>query len=117
MYTDADKDIKNEMDKVFGLLFKKYRTSLNCTQAEVAEKLGISEKYVSRVETGIGGISKETLAKYVNILGITPNLFYKEFVTHPRVKKEIEVSEALSELSLEKLEVILEIAKMLKDLS
>ena len=109
-------EVKSEMDRVFGQLLKQYRNRLNYTQAEMAEKLGISEKYVSRVETGIGGISKETLAKYINLLGISPNVIYKEFVTHPKVKKEIEVSEKLSELSTDKLEIILEMAKMLKDL-
>ena len=109
-------EVKSEMDKVFGTLLKQYRNKLGYTQAEMSEKLGISEKYVSRVETGIGGISKETLAKYVNILGISPNLIYKDFVTNPQVKKEIEVSEALAGLSLEKLDMILQLAKMLKDL-
>lgn len=109
-------DVKSEMDKVFGAILKQYRNKLNYTQAEMSEKLGISEKYVSRVETGIGGISKETLAKYMNILGISPNTMYKEFINNPKVKKEIEVSEKISELSMEKLEIILELAKMLKDL-
>ena len=109
-------EVKSEMDRVFGSILKQYRNKMDYTQADMAEKLGISEKYVSRVETGIGGISKETLAKYVNILGITPNLFYKEFVTNPRIKKEIEVSEKLAELSTDKLEVVLQMAKMLKDL-
>lgn len=58
-------EVKSEMDKVFGMILKKYRLELNLTQAEMSEKLGISEKYVSRVETGMGGISKETLAKYM----------------------------------------------------
>lgn len=109
-------EVKSEMDKVFGQLLKQYRKKMHLTQAEMSEKLGISEKYVSRVETGIGGINKETLTKCMNILGISPNTMYKEFITHPEVKKEIEVSEALSELSTDKLEVILEMAKMLKDL-
>ena len=109
-------EVKSEMDRAFGSILKQYRNKMDYTQADMAEKLGISEKYVSRVETGIGGISKETLAKYINILGITPNLFYKDFVTNPIVKKEIEVSETLAELSPEKLEVVLEMAKMIKDL-
>ena len=108
--------VKSEMDRVFGSILKQYRNRLSYTQADMAEKLGISEKYVSRVETGIGGISKETLAKYMNILGISPNIMYKEFINNPRVKKEIEVSEKISELSTEKLEIILEMTKMLKDL-
>lgn len=109
-------EVKSEMDRIFGSILKQYRNKMDFTQSEMAEKLGISEKYVSRVETGIGGISKETLAKYMNILGISPNFMYKEFINNPRVKKEIEVSEKISELSTEKLEIILEMAKMLKDL-
>ena len=109
-------EVKSEMDRVFGSILKQYRNRLYYTQAEMAEKVGISEKYVSRVETGIGGINKETLTKCMNILGITPNLMYKEFINNPRVKKEIEVSEKISELSTEKLEIILEMTKMLKDL-
>ena len=109
-------EVKSEMDRVFGSILKQYRRRAGLTQAEMAEKLGISEKYVSRIETGIGGISKETLAKYMNILGVSPNTMYREFVTNPDVKKEIEVSETLSELSADKLEIVLQIAKMLKDL-
>jgi len=109
-------EVKSEMDKVFGSILKNYRTRLKLTQAEMSEKLDISEKYVSRIETGTGGISKETLAKYMNILGISPNTIYKEFINHPRVKTEIEVSEKLSELSPEKLEVILEMINLIKNL-
>ena len=52
----------------------------------------------------------------MNILGISPNVMYKEFIKNPKVQQEIEISESLSELSTEKLELILEIAKKLKDL-
>lgn len=109
-------EVKSEMDKVFGMILKKHRLELNLTQAEISEKLGISEKYVSRVETGTGGISKETLAKYMNLLGISPNKMYKEFINNPRVKTEIEVSEQISSLSEEKLQIILEMTRLLKDL-
>ncbi len=109
-------EVKSEMDKVFGMILKEYRMQLNLTQAEMSEKLGISDKYVSRVETGMGGISKETLAKYMNILGISPNKMYKEFINNPRIKTEIEVSEQISDLSEEKLQIILEMTRLLKDL-
>ena len=42
--------------------------------------------------------------------------FGRALSTNPRVKKEIEVSEKLAELSTDKLEVVLQMAKMLKDL-
>ena len=109
-------EVKSEMDKVFGLILKDYRKRAKLTQADMAEKLDISEKYVSRVETGIGGISKETLAKYMNILGISPNTIYKEFINNPKVKAEIEVSEKISELPSEKLEIILEMIKLIKSI-
>ena len=109
-------EVKSEMDKVFGSILKDYRTRHKLTQAEMSEKLDISEKYVSRVETGTGGISKETLAKYMNILGISPNTMYKDFINNPTVKKEIEISETLTDLSTDKLEVILQMIKLIKDL-
>ena len=109
-------EVKSEMDRVFGSILKQYRNKMDYTQADMAEKLGISEKYVSRVETGIGGINKETLTKCMNILGVSPNTMYKEFINNPKVRKEIEVSEKLSELSIDKLEIILEMTKILKDL-
>ena len=110
-------EVKSEMDRVFGSILKDYRTKQKLTQAEMAEKLDISDKYVSRVETGMGGISKETLAKYMNILGISPNTMYKSFINNPRIKTEIEVSEKISELSTEKLEVILEMIKLISNLN
>ena len=109
-------EVKSEMDKVFGMILKKYRRDLGFTQSEMSEKLGISDKYVSRIETGIGGISKETLTKYMNILGISPNTMYKEFINNPKVKEEIAISEQIASLSEEKLQIILEMIKMLKDL-
>ena len=109
-------EVKSEMDRIFGSILKEYRNNLNLTQAELAEKLDISVKYVSRVETGNGGISKETLAKYMNILGISPNTMYKEFINNPRIKTEIEISERINGLSEDKLNVILEMINLLKNL-
>ena len=47
--------------KVIGRNIKKARTKNNLTQEDVAEKLCISSKYVSRIESGIGGLRLETL--------------------------------------------------------
>ena len=108
--------MKNEMDSTFGKLLKHYREDLRFTQAEISEKLGISEKYVSRIENGTGGISKETLIKYINILEVTPNRMFKSFVTSPKVQTEIELCEKISGLSTKKQKAALEIIKLLKDL-
>ena len=61
---------KTDIDKVLGEIFKEYRLKNNLTQEKIAEKLGISVKYISRIENGIGGVKVETLVKYMNILNI-----------------------------------------------
>lgn len=109
-------EMKTEMDKVFGNLLKDYRMKFGYKQSELAEKLGISEKYVSRIENGIGGVRKETLINFMNILGISPNIMYKDFITNPKIKKEIKISEELTTLSEKKLDFLLELIKSLKEL-
>ena len=39
-----------------------------CTQKELAEKIGISLKYISRIENGNNGVKTQTLIKYMNVL-------------------------------------------------
>lgn len=109
-------EVKTEMDRVIGSILRGYRNHFKYTQAQMSEKLGISEKYVSRMENGIGGISKETLIKCVNILGVSPNSLFKDFVTNKKVLREIELVESLSSLPEKKLEFANEFLKKLVEL-
>ena len=52
----------------------------------------------------------------MNILGISPNTMYKEFINNPQIKTEIEVSEKINGLSEDKLNVILGMIELLKTL-
>ena len=72
----------------------------------MAEKLGISLKYISRIENGYSGIKTQTLINYMNILGITPNTIFKELMSNPNIMKQIEISEKLNQLSEEKLNFV-----------
>ena len=73
--------------------------NMNLTQAEMSEKLGISEKYVSRVETGIGGISKENVHKLsgTGIVGIAviSAIFGKEDIKQAAIDLKKETRKAL----------------------
>ena len=107
---------KSDIDKVFGKILKDFRIKAGLTQEQLSEKLGISLKYISRIENGNNGIKTQTLIKYMNLLGITPNTLYHEFLTTPEIKKNIDLSEKINDLSDEKKLFISSIVDLLKDL-
>lgn len=106
---------KSDIDKTFGKILRKFRMKSGLTQEQLSEKLGISLKYISRIENGNNGVKTQTLINYMNILGITPNLLYQEFLTDSEVKKNIELSEKISSLSQEKQNFIDSVIDLLKD--
>ena len=97
---------KTDIDKIFGKILKTYRLKKGYTQEVMAEKLGISLKYISRIENGYSGIKTRTLINYMNILGITPNTIFKELMTNENIQKQINISEKLNQLSEEKLNFV-----------
>lgn len=107
---------KSDIDKNFGKILKDFRLKNHLTQEQLSEKLGISLKYISRIENGNNGIKTQTLIKYMNILGITPNTIYKSFISNAEVTKNIELSEKLNSLSLEKKNFVNAIIDLLQNL-
>ena len=97
---------KAEIDRILGNIFKQYRVKNNLTQEQIAEKLNISVKYISRIENGIGGVKIETLIKYINVLGISPNTIFEKFITNKELKTEINLSSKISKLDEEKMKFI-----------
>ena len=90
---------KIDIDKILGENFKKYRIKNKLTQEKIAEKLGISVKYISRIENGTGGVKVETLVNYMNILGISPNVIFEKLIVNEDLKTQLELSEKISSLS------------------
>ena len=107
---------KSDIDKIFGKILREFRLKANLTQEELSEKLGISLKYISRIETGNNGVKTQTLIRYINILGITPNTLYKEFLTNKEVKQNIELSEKINSLPEEKKLFVSSIIDLLNEL-
>ena len=93
---------KSDIDKTFGILLWDYRIKAGLTQEKLAEQLGISLKYISRIENGNNGVKTQTQIKYMNILGISPNTLFKEFITNPNLKTSVELSEKIDKLSANK---------------
>lgn len=61
----------DDMNEKIGDKIKKYRTSIKMTQAEFAERLGVTGASVSAYENGTRQPSYYILVKIANILGVT----------------------------------------------
>lgn len=61
---------EQEALKLFGFNLKVARMKQNLTQAELAEKLDVHEKYISRMETGKQNVTVKTICKLSTALGI-----------------------------------------------
>lgn len=107
---------KSDIDKNFGKILRDFRVKNNLTQEQLSEKLGISLKYISRIENGNNGVKTQTLINYMNILGITPNTIYASFITDKEAAKNIEISEKLALLSDEKKDFINSMIDLLQNL-
>ena len=89
---------KSDIDKDFGQTIKKFRVNAGLTQEQLSEKLGISLKYISRLENGYSGIKTQTLIRCMNILGIEPNILFSKFITNEDIKDNIQLSVDISTL-------------------
>lgn len=107
---------KSDIYKIFGKILRESRIKSGLTQEQLSEKLGISLKYISRIENGNNGIKTQTLIKYMNILGITPNTLYSKFITNAEIKKNVLLSEKINSLSDEKKEFISSIIDLLNNM-
>lgn len=108
-------DKKNDINKILGDVFKEYRIKNKLTQEKIAEKLGISVKYISRIENGTGGVKVETLVNYMNVLSISPNVIFEKLIVNDNLKLQLELSQKGSELSDDKLQFILSVIDLLKN--
>ena len=82
----------------------------------VRDELKECAKTISQLETAKDGTSKRTDIDLMNFLGITPNILYKDFITNKEVKQKIELSEKIENLSPEKIEALLKIVDVFKEL-
>ena len=107
---------KIDIDKILGEIFKEYRVKNKLTQEKIAEKLGISVKYISRIENGTGGVKVETLVNYINILCIPPNVLFDSLITNEILKLRSELSRKADNLSDDKIRMLLSIIDLLNKL-
>ncbi|WP_010262206.1 helix-turn-helix domain-containing protein [Treponema primitia] len=92
-----------ELRKILSINLKRYRAYRKFSQADLAEKLGISIPFLSDVENGRKWVSPVTLVKFAAALNIEPyELFKPEDVLSPSIASALskwsdEVSEAVTQ--------------------
>ena len=107
---------KIDIDKVLGEVFKEYRVKNKLTQEKIAEKLGISVKYISRIENGTGGVKVETLVNSMNILGISPNVIFEKLIVNKDLETQMKLSKKASKLPNDKLEFVVSVIDLLDNI-
>ena len=107
---------KLEIYSAIGKKIKEYRVKNHLTQEELAEKLNISVKYVSRIENGNGGVKLETLINAMNLLGITPNIAFYDLIKNDDLELQLLLSSKISELSKDKIEFLISFIDLFKKL-
>lgn len=72
---DVMSDVKSSEDiaKEFGRYMQTERTSRGLLQKFVADKMGLSETQLSRLENGKSGTERDTVIKWAQIIGIDAN--------------------------------------------
>jgi transcriptional regulator with XRE-family HTH domain len=68
---------EQELRAILSANLKRFRNYRNLSQAELAEKLGISIPFLSDVENSRKWISPATLVKFAEVLGIEPHELLK----------------------------------------
>lgn len=111
-----EEKLGEKINKSFGIIFQDARLNKKLTQQQVAELLAKSVKTISQIETAKDGTSKKTDIDFMNLLEITPNELYKDFITNENLKSKIIISEKISSLTPEKVDAILKIIEVIKDI-
>ena len=103
-----------ELNKtIIGKKIKTKRKSKKLTQFELAEKVGLHEKQISRIESGLNYPTYVSFAKIINALDMDINDFIEnsEVKTNP---KQDEIFYILNSAKEDELKIYLDILKPLK---
>jgi len=95
--------------KIIGNRITKGRKLKNYTQENLAEYLGVSVSFVSRIERGATKLSLETLAKICTILDTSPSYILTGVVSSTDDYLKGEIADMLKDCSPSKIRLIADI--------
>ena len=106
-----------EMENIIyevGNNIKTIRKSKGLTQAQLAEKINVDSKYISRLETGSSIASLSTILKLANVLDVETKVLF----TFENKKKNIilkRINKELLKINSKELDALYQIIKALAD--
>ncbi len=103
----------SEVAKLLGKRIKELRKSLGITQIELAEKVDVDPKYVSRIETGISNPSLKTVEKISEIMNVDVARLFKPDEINEKNKIISKITERLHSTSLKNAQTIYEISEQI----
>ncbi|MCG8564721.1 MAG: helix-turn-helix domain-containing protein [Desulfobacterales bacterium] len=74
------------MKTKLGALLRAIRNSRHLTIKEVASKAGVSSSLLSQIERNRISPSLDTLLQLLEVYGVSPNQFFKDYETHSKVE-------------------------------
>lgn len=103
-----------ELDFQFiGQRIREIRTDKHLTQEYLANSTGVNVSHISNLETGKVKVSLTLLVQICNTLNVTIDYLLENEYHNPASTLEKELMNAVKDMSQEKLETLLRIAKVL----
>lgn len=78
-----------DIPKLFGENLKKIRKQKNLTQSELAEKLDVTQKHLSVIETGTQFASATLISKIAHVLDVTPSELFGGVSSEAKIVNDI----------------------------
>lgn len=68
--------------EMFGQRLREIRKKHGMTQAELGEKTGLADKYISRIETGKADVSLDCFVKLVNAFDVSADYYLQDSISY-----------------------------------
>ena len=104
-----------DIRKIIGNKIKVVRKNRKMTQYELAEKVGVDPKYISRIETGISYPSLSVVERIFDVLKINISQLEKNDNFNDKKTLVDEISKKLQKTSVKNVRVIKNIVDLLAD--
>lgn len=97
-----------------GKRISNFRNASGLTQEQFCEKLNVSRKHISQIETAISRPSLETLVDIANLLGISTDDLLVDSLTHSASTADSEIHRLLLDCNTTEQEILTRTVKELK---